>query len=133
MNRSSSIKFELKNKQNLSENKYPSIWLLVEILSFGDITELLKLMSNKNLKKLSDYYNCKPEQLKSWVKALDFIRNNCAHNSTVIDIQLKTAPIMKNEWNSLLFINKNGKIYGAINNINSKFFGKKESCKFNWF
>lgn len=140
MQRSSSI--ELKDKKNLKNNKYPTIWLLVEILTFGDVTELLDLMSNNNLKTLADYYNCKPEQLKSWLKSLKFIRNNCAHNATVIDIQLTTTPVSLSEWKPILFINQKeeitrrlaiilciikemmtsinpnynyGKIYGAIN------------------
>lgn len=108
MQRSASI--ELKDKKNLKNNKYPTIWLLVEILTFGDIVELLDLMSNKNLKALADYYNCTPDQLKSWLKSLKFIRNNCAHNSTVIDIKLKTSPMMLEEWKEYLFINQKNEV-----------------------
>ncbi|WP_254559638.1 Abi family protein, partial [Salmonella enterica] len=77
---------------------------------FGDIVELLDLMSNKNLKALADYYNCTPDQLKSWLKSLKFIRNNCAHNSTVIDIKLKTSPMMLEEWKEYLFINQKNEV-----------------------
>lgn len=108
MQRSASI--ELKDKKNLKNNQYPTIWLLVEILTFGDIVELLDLMSNKNLKALADYYNCTPDQLKSWLKSLKFIRNNCAHNSTVIDIKLKTSPMMLEEWKEYLFINQKNEV-----------------------
>ena len=106
--RSDSI--EIKEKRNLKDNKYPTIWLLVEILTFGDITELLELMSQKNLKILANYYNCTPDQLKSWLKSLKFIRNNCAHNSTVIDIQIKTKPIILPDWKINLFTNQKNEV-----------------------
>lgn len=106
--RSDSI--EIKEKRNLKDNKYPTIWLLVEILTFGDITELLELMSQKNLKILANYYNCTPDQLKSWLKSLKFIRNNCAHNSTVIDIQIKTKPIILPDWKVNLFTNQKNEV-----------------------
>ncbi|MFK4846834.1 Abi family protein [Lactococcus petauri] len=112
MQRSSSI--ELRDKKNLKNNKYPTIWLLVEILTFGDIVELLDLMSNKNLKVLSDYYNCTPEQLKSWLKSLKFIRNNCAHNSMVIDIKLKTSPTMLEEWKEFLYVNQKNEVTSRL-------------------
>ena len=154
MQRSTSA--ELRDKKNLKNNKYPTIWLLVEILTFGDLVELLDLMSNKNLRKLADYYDCTPEQLKSWLKSLKFIRNNCAHNSTVIDVHLTTTPISLNEWREHLFINQKneitrrlalilciivemmpsinphynfGKIYGAVNLLIENSSNKDKAAK----
>lgn len=100
---------EIKDKRNLKDGIYPTIWLLVEVLTFGDIVEMLELMSESNLRKLANYYNCTPKELVSWLKSLKFIRNNCAHNSTVIDIQLKTRPVLLSEWDDILYKNsKNG-------------------------
>lgn len=123
---------EIKEKKNFNEDKLPSIWLMTDVLMFGDIVNLLKLMSNKNLRKISEYYKCSNKQLISWLKCLNFIRNICAHNSNVIDIQLTTAPIIHNDWKDDIFQFKDGNyssrlavvvfiIHHFIKQINNKY------------
>lgn len=94
---------ELSDNSNLNKDGFPSIWLVIDVLTFGDIIYLLSLMSNKNLKKIADFYDCSPNELISWLKCLKFIRNSCAHNSMIINTKLKTTPLVKKEWEELLF------------------------------
>ncbi|MBJ6273832.1 Abi family protein [Staphylococcus aureus] len=100
--------YELQDKKNLNERKLPSIWLMTDVLMFGDIVNLLTLMSKKNLQKISNYYKCSNRELISWLKCLNFIRNICAHNSNVIDIKLTTAPIVYEKWKGDIFQFKDG-------------------------
>ena len=90
---------ELREEKNLNEDGFPSIWLASEILMFGNLIHLIKLMSSKNQKELAGFYNCKVTELLSWLKCLNFVRNICAHNSNVIDINLKTKPVIRSNWN----------------------------------
>lgn len=94
---------EITRDVNLNNKKYPSIWLAVDVLTFGDIVHLIDLMSKKNLKNLADCYQCTPNELVSWIKCLKFVRNVCAHNSNIIDINLTTTPVILEEWKTLLY------------------------------
>ncbi|MGL4862611.1 Abi family protein [Cetobacterium sp.] len=101
---------KIKNSDNfiISEYKlkYDSIqipiWLAVEILTFGEILFLFDLMSTKNKTAIANEYNCTHEELASWLKNLKLLRNMCAHNSNVIDVQFKTLPPIRSEWSSIL-------------------------------
>ncbi|MFW3589353.1 Abi family protein [Vagococcus fluvialis] len=108
VSRSSSIDI---NKECNLENGFPSIWLAVDVLTFGDIVFMLKNMTNKNLREIADFYDCSNSELKSWMSCLNFVRNMCAHNSNVIDIRFKTTPVLKDEWKKHLYVYPNRKEY----------------------
>ncbi|WP_072240963.1 Abi family protein, partial [Listeria monocytogenes] len=94
---------EIKDKSNQNEEGFPSVWLMIDVLTFGDVLVLIDYMSIRNLNTLSNFYNCTPKELTSWLKCLKFIRNLCAHNSNVIDVKLKTTPIIKIDWKNILY------------------------------
>lgn len=94
---------EIRKTENLNEKRFPSIWLAIDVLTFGDVVHLIELMSINNQKRLADYYNCTPKALISWLKCLKFVRNICAHNSNIIDIKLNTTPLISDEWKHILF------------------------------
>ncbi|ODJ72077.1 CAAX protease [Brochothrix thermosphacta] len=94
---------ELKSKKNLNNKSFPSVWLMIDLLTFGDVLKLLEYMSTKNLQTIAKTYDCSTAELMSWLKCLKFIRNACAHNSNVIDLKLRTTPTVKEEWKEYLF------------------------------
>lgn len=102
---------ELKKETNLDNDGFPSVWLGIDLLMFGDVVAMLKIMSESNLKQVASYYKCSGEELVSWMKCLNFIRNICAHNSNLIDIKLTTKPKIRKEWLDYLYFieNKKGK------------------------
>nr|WP_263313798.1 Abi family protein [Mammaliicoccus sp. Marseille-Q6498] len=100
--------FELHDKKNFNDEKLPSIWLMTDVLMFGDLVQILKLMSKNNITKIARYYRCSNEELLSWLKCLNFIRNICAHNSNILDIKLATAPKVYKDWNGDIFQFKDG-------------------------
>lgn len=100
----------LTNKRELSEkikygknNNFPPVWLAMNELMFGQLIQLLNVMSKRNLSKISNYFNCTNEELISWMKCLNLVRNISAHNSNLIDIQLRTIPKTRKEWNKYLY------------------------------
>lgn len=99
---------ELKEKLKYGNNKeFPPIWLATEMLMFGDLVKILKLMSNKNISKISKHFNCTNKQLISWMGTINLVRNISAHNSNLIDIILITRPMVDNSWNEYLHTNNN--------------------------
>ena len=100
---------ELSNKNNLDKDEFPTIWLTIDLLTFGEIVEIIELMSENNLEQLAKVYNCKKQELVSWLGCIQFIRNICAHNSNLIDIKLTTKPKIRKGWEErLYFIEKDG-------------------------
>lgn len=104
---------DIQNQSNLKSG-LPSIWLAVDVLTFGNVIDLVSLMSKRNLRELSSYYNCDIDSFLSWLKCLHLVRNICAHNGNIIDLKLKTTPLVKDEWKELLFQFKDGRYSNRI-------------------
>lgn len=111
---SKSTSREISDKMKLDKTKYPPIWLAVSLLTFGQLVNLVELMSMKNLSQISIRYECTNKELVSWLKCLNLIRNICAHNSNIIDIKLKTTPIIRHEWKEYLFELKENTITNRV-------------------
>ena len=94
---------EIASKMEMDGKKYPPVWLAVTLLTFGQLVSMLELMSNKNLSIISQAYQCTNIELVSWLKCLNLIRNICAHNSNIVDVKLKTMPVLRDEWKGWLY------------------------------
>ena len=92
----------LSRAGNINEEGYPSVWLGVDLLMFGDLVSIVQMMNQKSLRELADYYQCTTVELISWLKCLNFVRNVCAHHSNLIDLTLKTRAKSRSEWNLFL-------------------------------
>ena len=93
-----------------NENRLP-IWMVIEILTFGELMYLYETMSLKNRKIIAHFYNLSLDEFTSWMKNLNLVRNFCAHNTHIINIKFKTVPIIKNEWKPYLFQDIGSKLY----------------------
>lgn len=100
MRKQSSLDFA--NGRNKEKDGLPTIWLAIDILTFGEIVIILEMMNEKILRQIAKEYNISSEEFLSWIKCLRFVRNICAHNSNLIDINLITKPKHKPEWASYL-------------------------------
>lgn len=99
---------DIKLKKNREKDDFPTVWLAVEVLTFGELVRLVEIMSTKNKRKLSKMFRCTDIELLSWLKCINFVRNTCAHNANVIDIKLQTKPVCRNEWKKYLYnVSKN--------------------------
>lgn len=103
MSKQSSLDFA--NGHNKEKDGLPTIWLAIDILTFGEIVIILEMMNEKILRQIAKEYNISSEEFLSWIRCLRFVRNICAHNSNLIDINLKTKPKHKQEWASYLHAN----------------------------
>ena len=72
-------------------------------MMFGDLVAMLTIMGEANLRQVASYYKCSGEELVSWMKCLNFIRNICAHNSNLIDLKVTTKPKIRREWGEYLY------------------------------
>lgn len=81
------------------------IWAVVEVMSFGTLSKVIKTLKTGNgavYSNLASYYQYKTskgntatpkkEMLSSWVQAASFMRNICAHNSRIYNRSFTTRP-----------------------------------------
>ncbi|MEM9306690.1 MAG: Abi family protein [Pseudomonadota bacterium] len=93
----------LKSKDQFAEHfraKYPSddmpIWIAVELLDFGPLSHLIGGMTFKDRTRIGANYGGIPANvLASWVHALSFTRNVCAHHSRLWNKPLINQPSLR--------------------------------------
>lgn len=93
----------IKEFFNLYDEEFLPIWLTIEVMTFGDALEIYSLMTKSDKIKIAKFYQCNTSELKSWLEHLKLIRNMSAHNSGIIDIKLRTIPIIRQDWKINLF------------------------------
>ncbi|MEW6773806.1 MAG: Abi family protein [Bacteroidota bacterium] len=102
----------------------PPAWMALELLSFGQLSMLFKnLKTNAARKKVSDHFGVDEIVLESWLEALSYIRNVCAHHMRLWNRKLlKTPMIPKKPKGVWLEINplphQQNKIYLSLSIIN---------------
>ena len=76
--------------------EHPPSWMIIECLSFGTVSKAYANLKDRGIRKeVGDTLGQFSEILKSWMKALTYTRNVCAHHSRL--------------WNRF-FINKPRKV-----------------------
>lgn len=95
---------EFSRKENLNKDGFPTIWLGIDLLTFGELVIILDLLNSSLLSDIAAKYNTTSEEFLSWMKCLSFIRNICAHNGNLIDVKLKTKPKYRKNWMSYLYL-----------------------------
>ncbi|WP_195922433.1 Abi family protein [Lactobacillus crispatus] len=98
---------DIRLKDNINSEGLPTVWVMVDCLSFGNSVHIVQDMSPKNKRKIAAAFNCTPSELVSWLKCINFIRNTCAHNDDLIDLAIKTKPLPPSNYKQFLFKTEN--------------------------
>lgn len=99
---------DIQTFEKSSEKVFPTIWLMVNILTFGQSIYMVKLMLPQSRRELSEnFFHANVTQLISKLKLLNLIRNICWHNGDLVDISLKTMPKVSGKYRQYLNM-KNG-------------------------
>lgn len=104
-----------------SKSKYVPLWMMVELLPFGDLSRFYE--AYKKNKDISKEYDLPPDILISWLHRLSLIRNYCAHNSRVWNRRYNNVSLKK-EWKYHSWNYLEGTLYFfkyIMNYINPKF------------
>ena len=98
-------KNELLEIYKKNDKKIP-VWLIIDILTFGEILDLYKLIYKKYQNDIARQHNLDGKIYLSWLENINLIRNLSAHNSNIVDIKFTTKPKIINEFkNKLYFLN----------------------------
>ena len=88
---------------------FPPAWKMLEIVSFGCLTKLYCNFADTPVRKLiaRSFGVAKTDALESWMRAVNALRNACAHHARVwnrvMPMKPQLPPIMQNAW-----VNVNG-------------------------
>ena len=71
----------------------PASWMIAEVLSLGVWSRVYEgLASSRDRKNISRRFNLGPDTMQSWLHALTYIRNLCAHHSRLYSRKLTLSP-----------------------------------------
>ncbi len=109
-------------------NKYtnppnPPAWMALELASFGQLSTLYKnLKACTAHKKVAEHFGLDEIVLESWLEALSYVRNACAHHMRLWNRKLPRTPIVpkKPRFTWLVEIpeyHQQNKIYLSISTI----------------
>lgn len=78
-------------------------WMITELLPMGTWSVIYKNLANRSDKKrISDNFKLSPVDLESWLHALTYIRNLCAHHSRFWNRHFTIRPKQINEYTKYL-------------------------------
>lgn len=95
------VGYKYKNVSDRGD-EYPSVWLAIDTLSFGQVQHLFEIMPVKMKELVSREFGCSYRMLESWIGTIVFARNQCAHNANLVDVKLKTVPKIRYTWKNVL-------------------------------
>ena len=95
--------------------KFPPSWMMVEILSFGQLTLLCaNNLHKQDQRKISQFFKIYPPVFLSWIRSLNYVRNICAHHSRIWNREMAQAPqlpkVIKDTWISYPIVVSDPKI-----------------------
>lgn len=104
-------------------NPLPPSWILFEISSFGALSNIYDNLKGRRAKReIAQYFGLDDTTFSSWVHAIVYIRNICAHHSRFWNRKLSIQPIIPltpiNQW--LAETTTTNTITGVSSNINNK-------------
>lgn len=97
---------DLNISRNLDQDGFPTIWLMVNALMFGNTSRFIKLMAPKNVRAIAAEFDCTGKELNSWLGCLNLVRNICSHNEDLLDIKFKEKPIPPSEYKNCLVVHQ---------------------------
>lgn len=84
------------------EPRLPPGWVVIEILTFGQLSTMYDCLANaKDQKLIAKNFNTHAELLRSWMQSISYLRNICAHHSRLWNRELGNKPKIpkdKSNW-----------------------------------
>ena len=65
-------------------------WIMVKIISFGELSNFYKLMNQKEREEIAKNFNIKEKELVKMIEIIAYVRNLCAHNERVYNNDFPT-------------------------------------------
>ena len=103
-------------------NPLPPSWMILEISSFGTLSNLFQnLKTSREKREIAQYFGLDEVTFESWLHALTYVRNVCAHHSRLWNKVMRILPRLPisptNTWlSNTTLINTRTNTISSINN-----------------
>lgn len=78
---------------NYDQPTNPPAWMCLELLTIGELSHLYRgLASNSDKKRIANFFDVHHRVLQSWLHAITYVRNLCAHHSRLWNRDLAVEP-----------------------------------------
>lgn len=75
----------------LSKEGYIPLWVLVSILSFGELSKFFRAMREQDRQEIAGYFGVSEGALQSFLSVLTLFRNRCAHAGRVYSFKTRQS------------------------------------------
>jgi len=101
-----------------AQNTYLPLWMLAEIMSFGELLTLFMGVETAIKQKIAAQYGVADVVLFSWLRSLNVTRNICAHHGRLWNRELGVRPMIPGErkhpqWYTPVIV-RNNRIFGTL-------------------
>lgn len=96
------------------------VWVVAEILEFGQLVTLFSLVPYAQRQVVADLYGARVDELESWMRTINYVRNLCAHHARLWNRRLVIRPLAKHRKNDAdlgAAVSNNSKMYSALSLI----------------
>lgn len=73
------------------------LWMATEVMTFGNMLTLFKLMDMHAQREVAEGYQLSAKVLESWLMSLNFTRNICAHHGRLWNREMSVRPAIPAE------------------------------------
>lgn len=87
-------------KENYEGGQLP-IYALVEICSFGTLSKFYKNMQNEDKKNIAKTFGVGYTYYESWIEAIAYVRNICAHYGRLYNAKLTKRPTIYKQYSEV--------------------------------
>ena len=107
----SSEEFVRHFKNRYDEESDLPLWMISELMTFGNMFSMFRGMEKYLQKELAITYNIPSMVLESWLQTLNYVRNLCAHHARLWNRELAIKPFIPYankypDWHSPVVIQK---------------------------
>lgn len=86
---------QVVNFRHRYSDPFPPSWITMEVTSFGTLSMLYKGLKNGRSKRaFANYYGLSDTVMESWLHAIVYVRNICAHHSRLWNKNLRIRPLV---------------------------------------
>lgn len=105
-------------RETYSEPSLPPIWMVMEILTFKEVSSLFTNLRLKEDKQaIASFWSIQDTVLRSWFRALSDLRNVCAHHSRTWNREFGSKPLVPKrrpaEWPDLSMKSADPRVEGT--------------------
>ena len=93
------------------------IWMVFEIISFGNMLTLFRLLKKQDKEIIAKAFYSNAVVFESWLAHLNYIRNICAHHARLWNRQMAVNPLIPKKdlkWHEMNFPVNERRIYSTL-------------------